>query len=146
MGWLQFAAMKKTFRQLSLIAGFILTTQNLNAQQNNSSGNTDSSNIKNLPDITVVGRHSNSDYQQMPEIVGTNIYAGKKGAVVVMDHVQGNVPYPISLRVLKCAAAVSVVLLSRFLLKCVPTVKFLYLSNGWYVTAAKETDVAWPIN
>jgi len=91
MGWLQFAAMKKTFRQLSLIAGFILTTQNLNAQQNNSSGNTDSSNIKNLPDITVVGRHSNSDYQQMPEIVGTNIYAGKKGAVVVMDHVQGNV-------------------------------------------------------
>ena len=91
MGWLQFAAMKKIVRQLPLIAGLILSTQNLNAQQNNSSGNADSGNIKNLPDITVVGRHSNSDYQQMPEIVGTNIYAGKKSAVVVMDHVQGNV-------------------------------------------------------
>jgi Fe(3+) dicitrate transport protein len=33
---------------------------------------------KNLPDVTVVGRNSKSDYQQMPEIVGTNIYAGKK--------------------------------------------------------------------
>ncbi len=33
---------------------------------------------KNLPDITVVGQHSKSDIQQMPEIVGTSIYAGKK--------------------------------------------------------------------
>ena len=33
---------------------------------------------KYLPDITVVGRNSKSDYQQLPEIVGTNIYAGKK--------------------------------------------------------------------
>ena len=46
---------------------------------------------KNLPDITVVGRNSKSDYQQMPEIVGTNIYAGKKNALIVMDNVQGNV-------------------------------------------------------
>src|SRR5687768_4657588 len=44
-----------------------------------------------LPDITVVGRNSKSDYQQMPEIVGTNIYAGKKNALIVMDNVQGNV-------------------------------------------------------
>ena len=33
---------------------------------------------KYLPDITVVGRFSKSDYQQMPEVVGTSIYAGKK--------------------------------------------------------------------
>ena len=33
---------------------------------------------KNLPDITVVGRNSNADMQQMPEVVGTSIYAGKK--------------------------------------------------------------------
>ncbi len=51
----------------------------------------DSSHIKNLQDITVVGRNSKRDYQQMPEIVGTNIYAGKKNALIVMDNVQGNV-------------------------------------------------------
>lgn len=44
-----------------------------------------------LKEITVVGRGSKSDIQQMPEIVGTSIYAGKKNALVVMDNVQGNV-------------------------------------------------------
>ena len=38
---------------------------------------------KNLPEITVVGRGSKSDYQQMPEIVGTNIYAGKKSTLLI---------------------------------------------------------------
>jgi Fe(3+) dicitrate transport protein len=47
--------------------------------------------VKYLQDITVVGRNSKSDYQQMPEIVGTNIYAGKKNTLIVMDNVQGNV-------------------------------------------------------
>ena len=46
---------------------------------------------KSLPDITVVGKNSKSDYQQMPEIVGTNIYAGKKSTLIVLDNVQGNV-------------------------------------------------------
>lgn len=46
---------------------------------------------KNLPEITIVGRGSKSDYQQMPEIVGTNIYAGKKNTLIVLDNVQGNV-------------------------------------------------------
>ena len=45
--------------------------------------------VKYLPDITVVGRNSKSDYQQMPEIVGTNIYAGKKNALIILDNVQG---------------------------------------------------------
>jgi Fe(3+) dicitrate transport protein len=44
-----------------------------------------------LPDITVVGRNSRNDMQQLPEIVGTSIYAGKKNALIVMDNVQGNV-------------------------------------------------------
>jgi Fe(3+) dicitrate transport protein len=46
---------------------------------------------KYLPDITVVGRYSKSDYQQMPEVVGTSIYAGKKNTLIVLDNVQGNV-------------------------------------------------------
>ena len=44
-----------------------------------------------LPNITVVGRYSKSDIQQMPEIVGTSIYAGKKNALIVLDNVKGNV-------------------------------------------------------
>lgn len=44
-----------------------------------------------LKDVTVVGRNSKSDYQQLPEIVGTNIYAGKKNALIVLENVQGNI-------------------------------------------------------
>jgi Fe(3+) dicitrate transport protein len=46
---------------------------------------------KYLPDVTVVGRNSKSDIQQLPEIVGTSIYAGKKNALIVLDNVKGNV-------------------------------------------------------
>ncbi len=53
--------------------------------------NGDTLHIRSLPDVTVVGKNSKSDYQQMPEIVGTNIYAGKKNALIVLDNVQGNV-------------------------------------------------------
>lgn len=53
--------------------------------------NSDTLLVKNLPDVTVVGRNSKSDYQQMPEIVGTNIYAGKKNTLIVLDNVQGNI-------------------------------------------------------
>lgn len=60
-----------------------------NAQTNNPKE--DTFHIKSLPDVTVVGRNSKSDYQQMPEIVGTSIYAGKKNALIVLDNVQGNV-------------------------------------------------------
>lgn len=44
-----------------------------------------------LPEITIVGLGSRSDIHQLPEIVGTSIYAGKKNALIVMDHVKGNV-------------------------------------------------------
>ncbi len=46
---------------------------------------------KYMHDITVVGRYSKSDIQQLPEIVGTSIYAGKKNALIVLDNVNGNV-------------------------------------------------------
>lgn len=44
-----------------------------------------------LPEVSVVGRGSKSDYQQMPDIVGTNIYAGKKSSLILLDNVQGNI-------------------------------------------------------
>ena len=51
----------------------------------------DTASWHNLKDVTIVGRNSKSDYQQIPEIVGTNIYAGKKNALIVIDNVQGNI-------------------------------------------------------
>lgn len=51
----------------------------------------DATNWHQLKDVTIVGRNSKSDYQQIPEIVGTNIYAGKKNALIVLDNVQGNI-------------------------------------------------------
>ncbi|MBL7727957.1 MAG: TonB-dependent receptor plug domain-containing protein, partial [Dinghuibacter sp.] len=44
-----------------------------------------------LPDVTVVGRNSRNDIQQMPEVVGTSIYAGKKNALIVVDNIKGNI-------------------------------------------------------
>lgn len=67
----------------------ILNTVALLAQQETPIN--DSINPKYLPDITIVGRNSKSDYQQLPEVVGTHIYAGKKNALIVLDNVQGNV-------------------------------------------------------
>ena len=44
-----------------------------------------------LNEITLVGYKSKTDVQQMPEVVGTNIYAGKKSQLIVVDNVQGNI-------------------------------------------------------
>lgn len=51
----------------------------------------DSTSAKDLGDITVIGKSSPSDIHQLPQIIGTNIYAGKKSSLVVLDNVQGNV-------------------------------------------------------
>ena len=51
----------------------------------------DSIPTKILSEITIVGQGTTSDIHQLPEIVGTSIYAGKKSSLVVLDNVQGNV-------------------------------------------------------
>jgi Fe(3+) dicitrate transport protein len=51
----------------------------------------DSAHIKYLSEITLVGTANRSDLQQIPEIVGTAIYAGKKSSLLVMKNVEGNV-------------------------------------------------------
>jgi len=74
-------------RKISFTLLFIAAlTQEMNAQDTIK----DTAAWKRLPDITVVGRNSKSDYQQLPEIVGTSIYAGKKNALIVLENVQGN--------------------------------------------------------
>jgi Fe(3+) dicitrate transport protein len=46
---------------------------------------------KRMAEITIVGLGSKSDIHQLPEIVGTSIYAGKKNALIMMDNVKANV-------------------------------------------------------
>ncbi|HBT94111.1 MAG TPA: hypothetical protein DEB23_07645, partial [Chitinophagaceae bacterium] len=75
-------------RKISISITLIcMLTQKMSAQDKTK----DSLQWKSLPDITVVGRNSKSDYQQLPEIVGTTIYAGKKNALIVLENVQGNI-------------------------------------------------------
>ncbi|MCY7291263.1 MAG: TonB-dependent receptor, partial [Ferruginibacter sp.] len=76
-----------TKRIILFALAYLLIINYTNAQLK--AQNTDS--MKFLPDITIVGKNSKSDYQQMPEIVGTNIYAGKKSTLIVLDNVQGNI-------------------------------------------------------
>lgn len=68
---------------------FIGFYQNIHAQ--NVKIEKDTTSWHYLKDVTVVGRNSKSDYQQMPEIVGTSIYAGKKNALIILESVQGNI-------------------------------------------------------
>jgi Fe(3+) dicitrate transport protein len=80
-------------RRILLVAVLICYATIINAQDSTKVFHDDSTKPiqKYLTDVTVVGRNSKSDYQQMPEIVGTSIYAGKKNALIVLDNVQGNV-------------------------------------------------------
>jgi Fe(3+) dicitrate transport protein len=51
----------------------------------------DSIPAKQLADITVIGQSSRSDIHQLPQIIGTNIYAAKKSSLIVLENVHGNV-------------------------------------------------------
>jgi Fe(3+) dicitrate transport protein len=78
-----------THKHIILIALLISIIQNAQAQIKKVTK--DSTTWHYLKDVTIVGRNSKSDYQQIPEIVGTNIYAGKKNALIVLENVQGNI-------------------------------------------------------
>ncbi len=43
-----------------------------------------------LPEVSFVGKNSKREVQKLPELVGTDIFAGKKNALVMMNNVQGN--------------------------------------------------------
>ena len=44
-----------------------------------------------LKEVSVVAYKNKTDIMQLPDVVGTNIYAGKKSALILVDNVQGNV-------------------------------------------------------
>lgn len=89
-----FCDMKKTatrtttyfFERILIFILMTLMTAPLQAQHQDSTDRFHSR----LPEITVVGRNSQKDVLQLPEIVGTSIYAGKKNALIVLDNVKGN--------------------------------------------------------
>jgi len=92
-------------RKISFTLLFIaVLTLEMNAQDNIK----DTAAWKRLPDITVVGRNSKSDYQQLPEIVGTSIYAGKKNALIVLENVQGNTSNNVMRQVLAKVAGIHI--------------------------------------
>ena len=78
-------------RKLLVLVAMVLVGIVAIAQTESSRIHRDTIKAKYLEDVTVVGRNSRSDYQQMPEVVGTSIYAGKKNALIVLDNIQGNV-------------------------------------------------------
>ncbi|MFY7880591.1 MAG: TonB-dependent receptor family protein [Lacibacter sp.] len=61
------------------------------AQEHRPAVDTSRVHTKFLSDITVVGRNSKADVHFLPEIVGVNINAGKKNALIVVDNIQGNI-------------------------------------------------------
>ncbi|GAA4318276.1 TonB-dependent receptor [Flaviaesturariibacter amylovorans] len=81
--------MKTTYTTAALLLGLSAAAQE--APATTFADDSTAPRTKYLTEITVVGRNSKSDYQQLPEIVGTSIYAGKKNALIVLDNVQGNV-------------------------------------------------------
>ncbi|MEY2596246.1 MAG: hypothetical protein RI965_1518 [Bacteroidota bacterium] len=74
-----------------LILALLIFHRILFAQSKDTINSDTSGPVKYLDEITVVGRSSKMDIQQMPEIVGTSIYAGKKSSLIVLDNVKGNV-------------------------------------------------------
>ncbi|CAA9483739.1 MAG: Iron(III) dicitrate transport protein FecA [uncultured Segetibacter sp.] len=83
--------MKKIISTLLLLNGILhfSNAQEVQVQHTQQADTLTSSQY--LPDVTVVGRESRHDIQQMPEVVGTHIFAGKKNALVVIDNVNGNI-------------------------------------------------------
>jgi Fe(3+) dicitrate transport protein len=74
-----------------LIVSFVLSTSALGSFAQDIQRDTARIHTKYLSDITIVGRNTRSDIHFLPEIVGTQINAGKKNSLIVMDNVQGNV-------------------------------------------------------
>jgi Fe(3+) dicitrate transport protein len=75
---------------ISLI--LLLAFFNIHAQKSNDAILLDTFTHKEyLPSITVVGTDTRTTTYQLPEIVGTHIYAGKKNALVVVNNINGNI-------------------------------------------------------
>lgn len=74
------------FKLIAFLATFLLSAVTYSQQSS------DTLSAKEyLPDITIVGKDTRHDIHQLPEIVGTHIFAGKRNALVVLNNVNGNI-------------------------------------------------------
>lgn len=73
-----------------LTFSILFTTNHLLAQQPVAADSTIRKEIY-LPEVNIVGRNSKSDILQLPEVVGTSIFAGKKNSLIVMDNLNASV-------------------------------------------------------
>lgn len=78
------------YRSLLVVLGLAFTISAYAQQKPKTVGDTVDAKTY-LPDITIVGKDTRHDIHQLPEIVGTHIFAGKKNALVVLDNVNGNI-------------------------------------------------------
>lgn len=76
--------------QFIILFSILNSSNSILAQKADEIIRTDTNEYK-IPEITIVGHDSKTDIVQMPEIVGTSIYAGLKSSLVLLDKVQGNV-------------------------------------------------------
>lgn len=81
--------MAKSFFLLLIVNAIALIS--LSQEANQPKTDTTKTPYQYLSDVTIIGQQSKSDIHQMPDIVGTSIYAGKKSTLLVLDNVQGNI-------------------------------------------------------
>ncbi|HPI00493.1 MAG TPA: TonB-dependent receptor plug domain-containing protein, partial [Chitinophagaceae bacterium] len=81
--------MAKSFFLLLIVNAITLVS--LSQEANQPKTDTTKKPYQYLSDVTIIGQQSKTDIHQMPDIVGTSIYAGKKSTLLVLDNVQGNI-------------------------------------------------------
>ena len=81
--------MAKSFFLLLIVNAITLVS--LSQEANQPKTDTTKKPYQYLSEVTIIGQQSKSDIHQMPDIVGTSIYAGKKSTLLVLDNVQGNI-------------------------------------------------------
>jgi Fe(3+) dicitrate transport protein len=70
---------------------FISALNVCNAMAQNLDRDTTRIHTKYLSEITLIGRNTKADIYFLPEVLGTQINAGKKNSLIVMENVQGNI-------------------------------------------------------
>jgi Fe(3+) dicitrate transport protein len=77
--------------RVNILTTIFLSIVILGASAQNIVRDTTRVHTKYLSEITLVGRNTRADIHFLPEVLGTQINAGKKNSLIVMENVQGNI-------------------------------------------------------
>lgn len=78
-------------RSLAIVSCFFVTLLPAFAQQPAVRNTVYGDSLRALPGVEVISRPSSSEFQFLPEVAGTSIFAGKKHAQIQMQQVMGNI-------------------------------------------------------